>query len=189
MLENRNNSNFLTSPLPSKKVLPPILRDSQMSHITASIDTSSEAFSQPVVQPGQEVSPDGIGAVEYYERREHTKLHEKLDFIVNQIGRLDRNVKCLALTDGANLALQTMMDASQLSDFEKLRRNTMPPRSESKVLLKLQGSKQAFLIPVEREGYQLVIMNNLHEITVYKDYFGMQTSTETSQSEETKEAA
>ena len=83
-------------------------------------------------------------------------------------------MKCLALTDGANLALQTMMDASQLSDFEKLRRNTMPPRSESKVLLKLTGSKQAFLIPSEREGYQLVIMNNLHEIVIYKDYFGLQ---------------
>lgn len=46
-----------------------------------------------------------IGAVEYFERREHDKLHEKLDFLVGQLQRVDRNVKCLALTDGANLAL------------------------------------------------------------------------------------
>ena len=51
-----------------------------------------------------------IGPTEYFERREHDKLHEKLDFLVSQLERVDRNVKCLALTDGANLALQTMMD-------------------------------------------------------------------------------
>lgn len=84
---------------------------------------------------------EDVGIVEYYERREHGKLHEKLDFMVDQISRVDRNVKCLALTDGANLALQTMMDNSHLSDFEKLRRITLPPRSESKVLLKVAGSK------------------------------------------------
>ena len=77
-------NNFLTSPLPSKKVLPPILRESQMSNIHSSIDASIENQSQVGAAPsGQEISPDGIGAVEYYERREHTKLHEKLDFIVD----------------------------------------------------------------------------------------------------------
>ena len=34
-----------------------------------------------------------------------TDLEEKLDYISNQLARVDRNVKCLALTDGANLAL------------------------------------------------------------------------------------
>lgn len=61
-----------------------------------------------------EIKQDGnqIGEKEYFERREHDKLHEKLDFIMSQLTRVDRNVKCLALTDGANLALQTMMDTS-----------------------------------------------------------------------------
>ena len=69
------------------------------------------------------------------------------------MARVDRNVKCLALTDGANLALQTMMDATQLSDFEKLRRNTLPAREQSKTLLKMVGSKQVHLIPVVDKGY------------------------------------
>ena len=73
-----------------------------------------------------------MGPSEYFEKREHNKLHEKLDFVIQQLARVDRNVKCLALTDGANLALQTMMDATQLSDFDKLRRNTLPARSQSK---------------------------------------------------------
>ncbi len=94
-----------------------------------------------------------MGPSEYFEKREHNKLHEKLDFVIQQLARVDRNVKCLALTDGANLALQTMMDASQLSDFDKLRRNTLPARSQSKCLLKVAGSKQVHLIPVPNENY------------------------------------
>ena len=62
-------------------------------------------------------------------------------------------MKCLALTDGASLALQSMMDSTQLSDFNKLRRHTLPPRSESKKLLKITGSMQTYLIPVEGAGY------------------------------------
>ena len=89
-----------------------------------------------------------MGNDEYFIRKEHDKLHEKIDFLVSQLARVDRNVKCLALTDGANLALQTMMDATQLSDFEKLRRNTLPPRSESKTLLKVPGTKSVHLVPV-----------------------------------------
>lgn len=65
-----------------------------------------------------------------------------------------------------------MMDASQLSDFEKLRRNTLPPRSESKLLLKVPGTKTVHLLPVPNMGYQFVIVNNMHEALVYKDYYG-----------------
>ena len=94
-----------------------------------------------------------MGANEYFEKREHNKLHEKLDFIMSQLAKVDRNVKCLALTDGANLALQTMMDNSQLSDFDKLRRNTLPERSESRKLLRVSGTKQIHLQPVTGMSY------------------------------------
>ena len=72
--------------------------------------------------------------------------------------------------------MQTMMDATQLSDFNKLRRNTLPPRSESKCLLRMAGSKQVHLLPVERDGYQLVIVNNMHECLIYRDNFGLSAS-------------
>ena len=94
-----------------------------------------------------------MGANEYFEKREHNKLHEKLDFIMSQLAKVDRNVKCLALTDGANLALQTKMDNSQLSDFDKLRRNTLPERSESRKLLRVSGTKQIHLLPVTGMSY------------------------------------
>ena len=44
-----------------------------------------------------EIKQDGnqIGEKEYFERREHDKLHEKLDFIMSQLTRVDRNVKKL----------------------------------------------------------------------------------------------
>ena len=78
----------------------------------------------------------------------------------------------MALTDGANLALQTMMDSSQLGDFDKLRRATMPQRADSKTLVKINGSLQTHIIPVDSAGYQLILVNNIHEVQVYKDYYG-----------------
>ena len=53
-----------------------------------------------------------------------------------------------------------------------MRRNTLPARSESKNLLKMTGSQQVHLIPVPRDGYQLVIVNNMHECLIYRDYYG-----------------
>lgn len=55
---------------------------------------------------------DAMGAYEYFEKREHAQLNEKLDFLMQQMAKVDRNVKCLALADGANLAMHTMMDNS-----------------------------------------------------------------------------
>ena len=37
----------------------------------------------------------------------------------------------------------------------------------------MAGSKQVHLLPVERDGYQLVIVNNMHEFLVYRDSFGL----------------
>ena len=101
-----------------------------------------------------------------------TDLDDKLDFLSRQIAKVDRNVKCLALTDGANLALTTMLDSSYLGDFDKLRRATMPQRADSKILVKTNGSLQTHIVPVDRAGYQLVLVNNIHEVHVYKDYYG-----------------
>ena len=66
-----------------------------------------------------------------------------------------------------------MMDNSQLSDFEKLRRSTLPARSQSKSLLRMTGSKTVHLIPVPFGNYQLVIVNNMHEVLIYRDYYGL----------------
>ena len=37
----------------------------------------------------------------------------------------------------------------------------------------MAGSKQVHLLPVERDGYQLVIVNNMHECLIYRDSFGL----------------
>ena len=81
-------------------------------------------------------------------------------------------MKCLALCEGANLALATMMDSAQLGDFDKLRRATMPQRSDSKTLVKASGSLQTHIVPVDSAGYQFILVNSIHEVQVYKDYYG-----------------
>ena len=48
----------------------------------------------------------------------------------------------------------------------------MPQRADSKTLVKANGSLQTHIIPVDSSGYQLILVNNIHEVQVYKDYYG-----------------
>ena len=48
----------------------------------------------------------------------------------------------------------------------------MPQRADSKTLVKANGSLQTHIIPVDSAGYQLILVNNIHEVQVYKDYYG-----------------
>ena len=48
----------------------------------------------------------------------------------------------------------------------------MPQRSDSKTLVKANGSLQTHVLPVDSAGYQFILANNIHEVQVYKDYYG-----------------
>ena len=61
---------------------------------------------------GSPLLPASMAQPQFTQQALSPDLEEKLDYISQQISRVDRNVKCLALTDGANLALQTMMDSA-----------------------------------------------------------------------------
>ena len=49
---------------------------------------------------------------------------------------------------------------------------TMQEENESKILLKGQGSLQIHLLAVPNQPYQLILVNNIHEVAVYKDFYG-----------------
>lgn len=95
-----------------------------------------------------------------------------MEMIQSQLTSIDTNVRCLALADGSKLALQAMLDRDCLQDFPRLKSMTMQEENESKILLKGQGSLQIHLVPVPHQPYQLILVNNIHEVAVYKDFYG-----------------
>ena len=101
----------------------------------------------------------------------------------DEVQKVDRHLKCLTLTDGAQLCLQAMDDSDRVNqsngneeskitpaeEFNKLKQRCIPDAAEPKVILKMPGSIKTHILAVPGESYQLIIVNHLFWLDFYKD--------------------